>query len=52
LRQNVSEYLQEEIRTAPSRYETDVFRKRVESLRDDVARFEVRLNHLAAERDS
>jgi ubiquinone biosynthesis protein UbiJ len=52
LRQNVSEYLQEEIRTAPSRYETDVFRKRVESLRDDVARFEARLNHLAAERDS
>jgi ubiquinone biosynthesis protein UbiJ len=49
LRQNVSEYLQEESRTVPSRYETDVFRKQVESLRDDVARFEVRLKHLEAE---
>jgi len=50
LRQNVSEYLQEESRTVPSRYETDVFQKQVESLRDDVARFEVRLKHLEAER--
>jgi ubiquinone biosynthesis protein UbiJ len=50
LRQNVSEYLQEESRTVPSRYETDVFRKQVESLRDDVARFEMRLKHLEAER--
>lgn len=51
LRQNVSEYLQEESRAVPSRYETDLFRKRVESLRDDVARCEARLKRLEAERD-
>ena len=50
LRQNVSEYLQEESRTAPSRYETDVFRQQVESLRDDVTRFEARLKRFEAER--
>lgn len=49
LRQNVSEYLQEESRTVPSRYETDVFRQQVESLRDDVARFEARLKRFEAE---
>ncbi len=48
LGQNVSEYLQEESRTVPSRYETVAFRKRVESLRDDVARFEARLKRLEA----
>jgi len=52
LRQNVSEYLQEESRTVPSRYETDVFRKQVESLRDDVARFEARLKRFEAEREN
>ena len=50
MRQNVTEYLQEESRTVPSRYEADVFRKRVESLRDDVARFEARVKRLEAER--
>ena len=50
MQQNVSEYLQEESRTVPSRYETDVFRKQVESLRDDVARFEARLKRMEAER--
>lgn len=50
LRQNVTEYLQEESRTVPSRYETDVFRKQVESLRDDVARFEARVKRLETER--
>lgn len=50
LRQNVSEYLQEESRTVPSRYETDAFRKQVESLQDDVARFEARLKQFEAER--
>jgi ubiquinone biosynthesis protein UbiJ len=50
MRQNVSEYLQEESRTVPSRYETDVFRKQVESLRDDVARFEARLRRMETER--
>jgi len=52
LRQNVSEYLQEESRTVPSRYETDVFRKQVESLRDDVARVEARLKRFEAEREN
>lgn len=50
MQQNVSEYLQEESRTVPSRYETDGFRKQVESLRDDVARFEARLKRMEAER--
>jgi len=48
LRRNVTEYLQEESRTLPSRYETDSFREQVELLRDDVARFEARLKHLEA----
>jgi ubiquinone biosynthesis protein UbiJ len=52
LRQNVSEYLQEESRTVPSRYETDVFRKQVDTLRDDVARFEARLKRFEAEREN
>lgn len=43
LRANVSEYLQEESRALPSRYEADDFRARVERLRDDVARFQARL---------
>ena len=50
LGQNVSEYLQEESRTVPSRYETNAFRQRVESLRDDVARLEARLKHLEERR--
>ena len=50
--QNVSEYLQEESRAVPSRYDTESFRKEVESLRDDVARFEARISRIEAERDS
>lgn len=46
MRQNVSEYLQEESRAVPSRYEADRFRKAVETLRDDVDRFEARLRRL------
>jgi ubiquinone biosynthesis protein UbiJ len=46
LRQNVSEYLQEESRAVPSRYEANRFRTRVETLRDDVARAEARLRRL------
>lgn len=44
MRQNVAEYLQEESRSVPSRYEFDSFRNSVESLRDGVARVEARLN--------
>jgi ubiquinone biosynthesis protein UbiJ len=43
MRQNLGEYLQEESRVAPSRYETNAFRDEVETLRDDVARFDARL---------
>ena len=46
LRQNLSEYLQEESRGLPTRYEVEEFRARVESLRDDAARLEARLQRL------
>ena len=44
--QNVGEYLQEESRAVPGRYEVDAFRAQVDSLRDDVARFEARIKKL------
>ena len=43
---NVREYLQEESGDAPSRYETDRFAASVDTLRDDVARLEARINRL------
>ena len=43
---NVREYLQEESRDVPSRYEVERFAQQVDSLRDDVARIEARLNRL------
>lgn len=43
---NVREYLQEESRDAPSRYEVDRFSENVSTLRDDVDRIEARLNLL------
>ena len=43
LEQNVAEYLQEESGALPSRFEVDDFRRRVDTLRDDVERFEARL---------
>ncbi len=43
---NVREYLQEESRDLPSRYEVDRFAAKVGELRDDVARLEARLNRL------
>ena len=46
MRQNLGEYLQEESRVSPSRYEVNAFRDEVESLRDDVARFDARLKRL------
>jgi len=57
LRQNLSEYLQEESRAVPSRYEVEEFRSDVEKVRDDVARLEARLkrleqNYTEADRDS
>lgn len=46
---NIREYLQEESRDAPSRYEVDKFSADVSTLRDDVARIEARLNRLQGE---
>ena len=43
---NIREYLQEESRALPSRYEVEQFTSRVDALRDDVARFEARLRRL------
>ena len=51
LQQNVSEYLQEESRSVPSRYEAEVFRGKVDTLRDDVARFEAHLQQIESDRD-
>ncbi|MGH8222883.1 MAG: ubiquinone biosynthesis accessory factor UbiJ [Woeseiaceae bacterium] len=50
--QNVSEYLQEESGAVPSRYEVDRFRKAVEKLRDDAARFEARLKRFEQDVDA
>ena len=46
MRQNVSEYLQEESRAVPSRVEAEQFRDDVNTLRDDVDRLEARLRTL------
>ena len=43
---NIREYLQEESRDAPSRYELDSFTADVNTLRDDVDRIEARMNRL------
>ncbi len=43
---NVREYLQEESREVPSRYEVERFSRAVDALRDDVARLEARINQL------
>jgi len=41
---NIREYLQEESGDLPSRYEVEQFAQQVNSLRDDIARLEARLN--------
>ena len=43
---NIREYLQEESRDAPSRYELEDFTDAVGTLRDDVDRLEARINRL------
>jgi len=43
---NIREYLQEESRDVPSRYEVDRFADSVNALRDDVDRLEARMNRL------
>lgn len=52
LQQNVSEYLQEESRSVPSRYEAELFRGQVNKLRDDVARFDARLKQYESDRET
>lgn len=52
LQQNMSEYLQEENRSVPSRYEAEVFRGQVDTLRDDVARFEAQLKRYESDRET
>jgi ubiquinone biosynthesis protein UbiJ len=47
---NIREYLQEESRDVPSRYEVDRFADKVNTLRDDADRLEARVNHLLGER--
>ncbi len=46
---NIREYLQEESRDLPSRYEVDRFSDSVSTLRDDVDRLEARVKHLQGE---
>ena len=46
---NIREYLQEESRATPSRYEVDRFTKDIGTLRDDVDRLEARLNRLMSQ---
>lgn len=46
MRRNLSEYLQEESRALPTRYEVEEFRHRVDALRDDAARLDARLKRL------
>ncbi len=48
MRRNLSEYLQEESRALPTRYEVEEFRESVEALRDDAARLDARLQRLEA----
>lgn len=50
MRQNVSEYLEEESRVVPGSHEVDEFRDNVERLRDDAERLEARIGKL--ERDT
>ena len=46
--ENIREYLQEESRDLPSRYEVDRFAANVSALRDDVDRLEARIKRLGA----
>lgn len=50
MRGNVREYLQEESRDVPSRYEVERFARQVNTLRDDADRLEARIRRLAGKR--
>ena len=47
LQDDLGEYLTEERRLLPTRFEFDEWREQVETLRDDVERLEARINQLA-----
>lgn len=51
LTQNLTEYLQEESRAVPGRYEVEKFRDAVNTLRDDVDRLEARIRRLEEQPD-
>jgi len=44
LQENIKEYLQEEIRLMPSKYEFNFFSKEVSKIRDDIERLEKKIN--------
>ena len=50
-RQDLPEYLQEEARLLPGRYEVEAFLAEVDRLRDDLERLELRVQRLAASLD-
>ena len=50
--QNVSEFLQEESRDAPSRFEAEELMDEIDSLRNDVDRLVARIDKLTRDRDS
>lgn len=50
MRRNIGEYLQEESRSVPGRYEFDEFRGAVGKLRDDVDRLAARVDRILRER--
>ena len=50
LKQNLTDYLQEESEVLPNSYDMRKFRKSVDDLRDDVARFEARIQRLEKDR--
>jgi len=51
-RANLKEYLEEESRLLPTRYEVDEFLRQVDTLRDDVERLAARIARLAAHADA
>ena len=44
LQENIKEYLQEEIKLMPSKYEFNFFSKEVSKIRDDIERLEKKIN--------
>lgn len=44
LQENIKEYLQEEIKLMPSKYEFNIFSKEVSKIRDDIERLEKKIN--------